>query len=75
MAFTNEQGIAFLESLLVVAKLCGGALPVSEEVIAADISESVNDSPLELTSFMLNPSQYYIYPDWLAKMRGSAEFL
>ena len=67
MAFNNEQQQNFQASLLVVAKLCGGALPVSEEMIAADISESVNDSPLKLATFMLNPSHYYIYPDWLAR--------
>ena len=63
--FNNEQQQNFQASLLVVAKLCGG-FPVSG-MIAADISESVNDSPLKLATFMLNPSHYYIYPDWLAR--------
>ena len=67
MAFTNEQQQNFQASLLVVAKLCGGALPVSEEIIANDIAESGIDSPLNMESFMLNPSHYYIYPDWLAR--------
>ena len=67
MAFTSEQQQNFQASLLVLAKLCRGAPSVSEEIIANDIAESGIDSPLNRESFMLNPSNYYISPDWLAR--------
>ena len=64
MALSLQQQHNIEASLPVLSKLCSGILPVSLDEISQFVESVPKDKPLEIHNYLLQPSNYYTYPDW-----------
>ena len=67
MQLNSQQQQNIRASLHTLHKFCEGNLPVSEQQIIDYIQQAPLDTPVDIKNLLLNPANYYVYPDWMPR--------